>query len=293
MEKSSLENFIQNHYGFGNLKALYWLIGMEPGGGETWEEVCRRVDIWHDLTTTETADLVEYHLRLKMPQLFRDPVKLQPTWAGLIRLVLAVKGEAADTAAVKHYQRDHLGRLDGETCLLELLPLSSSSIGKWHYAQWSDLPYLESRKTYEQQCLPGRIQRLRQLIQQHAPPLVVFYGFKYRAWYEQAAGCQFSLDTDGAVWAMQDGSLFVMIKHPAAHGMSRAYYERVGSQIREKLAEGVEDIPPPRPPQALSSYAVYRCRLCGKYVFGFGVTGHMVEEHPSKATDFILIKASE
>jgi hypothetical protein len=235
MEKSSLENFIQNHYGFGNLKAPYWLIGMEPGGGETWEEVCRRVDIWHDLTTTETADLVEYHRRLEMPQFFKDPVKLQPTWAGLIRLVLAVKGEAADKAAVKQYQRDRLGRLNDETCLLELLPLSSPSNGKWLYAEWSDLPYLRSRKAYEQQCLPGRIQRLRQLIQQHAPPLVVFYGFAYRAWYEQAAGCPFSMEPDGAGWAMQDRTLFVMIKHPAAHGMSGAYYERIGSRIRWEL----------------------------------------------------------
>jgi hypothetical protein len=236
MEKSSLENFIQNHYGFGNLQAPYWLIGMEPGGGDTREEVERRVSIWHELTTTETADLAEYHRLLEMPQFFEDPVKRQPTWAGLIRLVLAVRGEAANTAAVRQYQRDRLGRLDEETCLLELLPLSSRSIGKWDYAEWSDLPYLASRKTYQQHCLPWRIGRLRQLIQQHAPPLVVFYGSTYRAWYEQVIGCEFSLDADGAGWAQQDGSLFVMIKHPAAHGVSSAYYERVGSQIRAKLA---------------------------------------------------------
>jgi hypothetical protein len=147
-----------------------------------------------------------------------------------------VKGETADTAAVRQYQRDRLGQLDGETCLLELLPLSSRSIGKWLYAQWSDLSYLKSRKTYQQHCLPWRIQRLRQLIQQHTPPLVVLYGFTYRTWYEQAAGCEFSMDADGAGWAQQDGSLFVMIKHPTAHGVSSAYYERIGRQIRAEIA---------------------------------------------------------
>jgi len=45
--------------------------------------------------------------------------------------MLAVRNEPADNDAIRAYQRDRLGRSDGESLLLELMPLPARNIAHW------------------------------------------------------------------------------------------------------------------------------------------------------------------
>lgn len=236
MLSATVEDFVHRFYGYGNCSGRFWLIGMEEGGGGSEEEVSRRLQVWDELGRPETADLAEFHRRLGMPQFFREPVSLQHTWAHLIRLILAANGAAPTTAEVKAYQRDQLGRENGETCLLELLPLPSPSTGVWNYGIWTGLPYLNNRDVYRQTLLPSRIEHLRLMTAEHHPAVVVFYSVAYRRWFEQIAGCEFSdLDQTGIGRATCGGTLFLLVKHPAARGVSGRYFTDAGQQIRWHL----------------------------------------------------------
>jgi hypothetical protein len=42
-----LEEFINNFYGYGNYHGKYWFIGMEEGGGNSIEEINRRLASWN------------------------------------------------------------------------------------------------------------------------------------------------------------------------------------------------------------------------------------------------------
>ena len=237
MDISLIESFISTFYGYGNPRGKYWLIGMEEGGGNSREEVFRRFEIWQELGEGETCDLVEYHELLGMSYYFQEPVKYQRTWGHLIRLILASQGKPTDTPSVKRYQRDRLGRLGDETCSLELLPLSSPSLGSWHYGEWTGISYLQSRKQYRDICLPKRIRGLQCMIARYHPPMVVFYGTTYRPYYEQVIGSSFHSGQDGLEMSVKNQTRFCLVKHPAAwgDGANAGYFEQVGRIIANNL----------------------------------------------------------
>jgi len=231
-----LEAFIQGFFGYGNPAGKLWFIGMEEGGGDSLPEVQQRLKVWHDLGTPAIADLAEFHRRLGMPEFFQDPVKRQHTWTSLIRVVLAAIGQPVELPAVKNYQRDCLGRANGETCLVELLPLPSPNTGTWHYPQWSKLAYLQSRELYGKAVLPGRIESLRKLMAKYRPPAVVCYGVRYQEWYEEALSKPLRKDdAAGFGWTETDYGIGILIRHPAAFGVKNENFEKAGIFIGEHL----------------------------------------------------------
>lgn len=284
-----IEAFIRTHYGFGNPGGNYWLIGMEEGCGDDQDELFRRFQVWDEMGRGETKDVAEYHFRLGIPQLFRDPIKLQHTWAHLIRLILAAEGRPGDVTAVKTYQMEQLGRPDGETALLELLPLPSPSIGVWPYADWTGLPYLQTREKYRQTCIPFRVAHLGEMLLQHRPRVVVFYGISYRVYYEQVTGVPFGEEAEGAEWAAAGESLCVLVKHPAARGVSAGYFERIGQEVHRRL-----EIAHPQSTTAglempVEPYGLYKCDRCGKMVMGYTVKDHSQQSHSGSAPGYTKV----
>ena len=227
-----LHQFIHSFYGYGSFAADTWFLGMEEGGGESLDEVSRRLAVWQARGGQELEDVCGYHDALYLGQFFREPVKLQRTWAQLCRMVLVSRGEPADLQAVKAYQKDRLGRPAGETCLMELLPLPSPGTDRWFYADWSMLPFLTSRSTYQEQVLPVRIKNLKERIQQHQPKFVIFYGMGYWEHWAAVAEATFTrLAPDGFGWAKKNDTNFLIIQHPAAKGVSNDYFERAGKLL--------------------------------------------------------------
>ncbi len=232
MNDPLLNHFIHTFYGYGNYSADYWFIGMEEGGGQSLDEINRRISFWQARGQRELEDVRAYHEELGLAQFFREPVKLQRTWAQLCRIVLASKGEPQDIHAIKTYQKDKLGRLEGATCLMELLPLPSPGTDRWYYGDWSKLAFLSSRSLYRDEVLPMRIKNLKERIEKWQPKFVVFYGTGYwDHWVEITETSFLRIEPHGFGLAKKDTTCFLIIQHPAAKGVSNEYFQSAGKLL--------------------------------------------------------------
>jgi hypothetical protein len=226
-----LNKFVENFYGYGNYNGQFWFIGMEEGGGNSFLEINKRLNAWRRSGRHALEDVVQYHTEIGLMDWFNDKPKLQPTWNKLIRILLSSNGQLPTTEQVRKYQKILLGRRNGDTCLVELLPLPSPSVGLWLYTQHSRLPYLTNRETYKQCCLPLRIKYLRDRINQYKPKAVVFYGLSYYKYWQIIAEIDFWQGADKIYSGYNGTTFFVMTKHPTAQGVTNEYFHQVGRLI--------------------------------------------------------------
>lgn len=231
-----LQHFISTFYGSGSYSGDYWFVGMEEGGGNDLVQVTNRINAWKDLGGTELVDIFDFHIRINYPEYFTNPVRLQRTWMQQARIVLSSKGLSATLPEVKTYQRDVIGRKRSETCLLELLPLPSPSTSVWNYEQWSNLSFLKSRSSYRDYCIPWRCEHIRSQINIHKPKVVVFFGLNYFQYWQDIAGKSSNFQNKGGYYSCKsDNTLYLFAKHPAARGITNAYFESIGSYINQLI----------------------------------------------------------
>lgn len=224
-----LAAFCQTFVGYGTEDAEVWLIGLEEGGGVSWDEIESRLDQWEEDGRPQF-------------QPFRpDPVpddhrwfghrpKLQPYWNRLSRLMMAAEGRPVDIEEVRAYQRTELASPDGGAALLELLPLPSPSTSHWLYGDHSALPWLSTRQKYREFMLQTRTRLLHDLIREHRPAVAVFVGVTFRDSWEQVAGQPVPLAPDAPVQILND-TQSLMIYHPAARGRPHTYFEEAGRSL--------------------------------------------------------------
>ncbi len=232
LDRGVLESYIKTFYGHGSYEAKFWFVGMEFGGGSTVAEIVSRIQGWHDRGGKELEDIGPRGVGAGS-RWFRPPYPLQPTWAKLIRVLLRAEGVAPTNEAVRAYQKDRLGRVGGPDCILELLPLPAPGLNRWPYTSLSPLvPYLRDRGTYMAEVAPVRAAHLRWRIAEHQPVAVVFYGSGYGRWWREITGADFKPSPIDRVSVAKAGrTLFVIIQHPAARGLSNSYFDAVGSLI--------------------------------------------------------------
>jgi hypothetical protein len=227
-----LEDFIHKFFGYGNFKGKYWFIGMEEGGGDSFTDINRRLKSWDYRGKLELEDVADYHFSIGIPDHFKDPVKLQRTWNKLIRILLAAEGIEIKLDDVREYQKSYLGRLNVDSCLIELLPLPSPSTGSWLYSQYSRIPYLKSRKLYSQTCIPFRSIHIKEMLDHNEPKAVIFYSFSYKDYWQDILGFNFVSMNNGEYYMRQESNtLYIISMHPAAKGVSNDYFENLGRII--------------------------------------------------------------
>lgn len=226
-----LHHFITTFYGSGNYSGKYWFVGMEEGGGNSFDQVSSRFNAWKDLGSPELVDMYDFHVLINYPEYFADPVKLQRTWMQQARIILSSKGLSSLTPTVKAYQRDILGRKTSETCLLELLPLPSPSTTVWNYDRWSNLPFLKNRSNYRDYCIPWRCEHIKSRINTYQPKLVVFLGLSYSQYWEAIAAPNIFENMGDFKAAKSQTALFIIAKHPSTKGITNSYFESIGSYI--------------------------------------------------------------
>jgi hypothetical protein len=227
-----LEQFMHTFYGYGNFRGDYWFVGMEEGGGNSFAEISKRLSVWKTLGKGELVDVADFHVRLGIPEHFTEPVKLQPTWNKISRIVLSAEGQKITLDAVRAYQKKHLGRVEENTCLLELLPLPSPSTRAWLYARHSSLPSLRDRETYRNSTIPWRIEHLRQRIEEYRPRAVVFYGVTYEEHWKKIANLDFRPhEPFGFLVANSRDTTYIIAKHPVATGVTNGYFHQIGEVV--------------------------------------------------------------
>jgi hypothetical protein len=234
-----LHAFVFGFFGYGSFSAPYWFVGMEEGGGNTPEDIALRLRAWETRGKRALEDVVDYHLAIGVSKHFDELGVLQPTWNKLIRIQLAAMGESPTTERVRAFQRTEWGKLSGISCLPELLPLPSPGVDRWlHFTEHSRLPYLASRAAYTEHVRPARVAQLAASVAEYQPKAVVFYGLQYLPSWEAIAGTELrATSVPGTRAFARDGTLYLATRHPAATGMSNAYFHSVGLMIREALGE--------------------------------------------------------
>jgi hypothetical protein len=235
-----LKVYINSFVGYGDYRAKYWLVGMEEGGGGSFEEVSRRLAKWEAAGRPELLDLRGHHHEGDLTTFVGGSTKLQKTWSQLIRIVLSAEGRPTDNDAVRAYQQHRLGRFGGEACLLELMPLPSPDAGTWLYRDWSLSPDLRTRATYMRRHASPRASLLRQRIIEHRPQAVVFYSLSYLPWWRLVAGVPLSEVSIADVKSFvghSEQTVFVVVQQPAhrSKGKGNNYYVQVGRLISESL----------------------------------------------------------
>lgn len=238
-----LEQFSNTFYGYGNYISDYWFIGLEQGGGVSFEEIQQRLQVWVANGKHELEDAAHYHQSIGYGYLFdHEKPKLQATWAKLIRTIYGTQGKMDKDVTAKEiaaYQAKSFLRVNSNSCSIELLPLPSPSMNEWLYAQYSGLDYLQSRAAYREQFAEQRAKAIRQKIAIYRPKLVLFYGVQpeYLTWWKEIAASEFTTKTITgkftADFALKGRTVFVISRHPVATGLTSEYWHQLGQAIAE------------------------------------------------------------
>ena len=237
LDEKLLSEYMENFFGYGNLNGNYWFIGMEEGGGDSFEEIHSRISQWDNRGREMLEDLYNYHIDINVPKWFRDKAPLQSTWNRLIRILLTYNEQEPDKEKVREYQIERLGRMDSDTALLELMPLPSPSTNHWLYADISDNPSLQNRDIYLLEIGKYRIEKLKQLITEYNPKFVIFYGIGYLGRWMEIIGKQVtqkSIAGKSVYFGKIDGTAIAITQHPTATGVTLDYFHEIGRELKSK-----------------------------------------------------------
>lgn len=220
----------ESWFGYGRWNAKYWFVGMEPGGDDGHASY----DAWHDLGATELIDCREHHLWKRKVLGLEDRKwtrwhddapgrRTQPTWRRLIQLLLAFEGEPTDLDTVHEYQKHRLGRLDGETAVIELGALHAPGL---------------ATKVDRELHRESRISIIRARLIENKPAFAVCYGYAFANQYARVVGREF--DANGFAWC--GPTLCVLTPGPTSRPPSPAahpaWWIEKGREMRLLVEEG-------------------------------------------------------
>jgi len=213
MDNATLE-MAHRCFGYGRWDAPYWFIGPEQGQQrDENDDLAPRVNAWVKLGSSELCDCVEFHRQINQHRWHRDG-KLQPTWRRLILLLMAFLDRPIDAEERRCYQRECWGKLDGETCVIELSGLPANNLGVFRDRQL---------------FLDERMRTIRNKIERYQPRFVLMYGTGQRSAWENIAGCPLP-PSDNI--ARPRGTTFALAPHPVSRGMTNRYWEDLGRRMR-------------------------------------------------------------
>jgi hypothetical protein len=238
-------------FGYGAVTAPVWFIGKQEGGGKNWDECRRRLDVWHKRGRRDIEDVVGYHRAFGEDCWFADPPKIQSTWRELIRLRLAMANEPISPDSIGHYQVHRLAGWNGENCLLELLPLASGDPNDSKiYEANSNLDWLKKRKALMTEYGRKRALRLRTMIDEHRPQVVILYSLsdEFQPLWRLISGFDFAeTELPYTTYAARDRISYLIIPHPGRvsrlHLSAPTFFREVGSFVMARLREASPNPP--------------------------------------------------
>jgi hypothetical protein len=163
-------NHLLSFIGYGALDAPIWFLGMEEAGGGQ-DNLTRR------LSFDFVEDLASAHRKLGITKHHWGHRVIQPTWRGMCIIMLTLMDVEPTREAIRDYQANRLGRHDGETLLLELMPLPKVHHQAWPYEEF--LLQFQSLEDYYRLIKPKRVKYVMRLIAKHNPKAIVCYGKRF------------------------------------------------------------------------------------------------------------------
>lgn len=226
-----IENRINNFLGYGNINSDIWFVCMEEGFGGTQEDLKLRLNVTKDKTVIDIQnDMMDVpdHMRYFVDG--HPPI--QRTWSKMIIMLLTFDSEGVSTEDIRKYQRTKLGRLIGNHCILDFMPLPSCSTNEedWSYKDFG-IDYLENRSIYLQEIMPIRVKLFQKHIKEQRPKNVIFCSRTYLPRWSEIAGCEFK-EMDNLYFCRRSGINYFVTPHPTAHGLSSADWVKMAVEIK-------------------------------------------------------------
>ncbi len=170
-------NRLLSQIGYGNPKAAVWFLGMEEGLDETYP-IDKNLR-WRLDNFTQPFDTMSNHLQAPwiMKNAAGSPVLPRTqTWPTMAKIARARTraDDWQDLDEAKNFVLTQLGTDQGQTLLLELLPLPMS-----HHNGWLDIfdeHFPGGIAAFREDMLPRRINLLKDLISDRKPSTVICYG---------------------------------------------------------------------------------------------------------------------
>jgi hypothetical protein len=203
--------------GYGNPKAPFVFVGMEEGLTETLDYPLL-AQLRDRAALPAIVDLFDCSIHPgKYLSGARPPI--QRTWGTLIAMMLCIRDKATDNETIRRYQRDQLGRTDGESLLLELMPLPARSMKMWtpYDVLFSDY---DCRDSYLHSLEEKRVATIRETLA-YGPKLVVLYGIGYWPKYRRIFPEITNWHNEGIFeYARRDATGVILMPHPVARVMN-------------------------------------------------------------------------
>src|SRR6266567_1397858 len=205
-------------YGYGRWEAPYWFIGPEAGQSPTENnDIKLRYKAFRQLGKDGLTDCGAFHDFIHEKRWHRATrPALQPTWRRLILLLMTFLKEPTDDESLRTYQRDRLGRLSDETCVIELSGLPARNF---------EVP--RERRRFRQQ----RIEFIRGKMLTCKPAFAVMYGKGAMKDWEEIAGITLCPDSVQKVGS----TIVVVATHPVARGLRKKYWVDLGQRMRSVI----------------------------------------------------------
>lgn len=165
---------IESFIGYGRIDAPVVFIGMEEGladEGALPAELALRSQFQPVMDLEESQRGV-----VGGEVLFSDSPPRQPTWRVMADVMLHFEGEtfteaAERSSARKTYRAKRLGRSDGNSLLIELMPYPNPKISTWLYPERFD-----TRDEYVAAIRPRRFELLAEVLSSSPRRAIVCYG---------------------------------------------------------------------------------------------------------------------
>ncbi|RBP13036.1 hypothetical protein DFR50_1124 [Roseiarcus fermentans] len=169
--------------GYGNLAAPLWFIGLEEGLG-AMADADVRANLFSRGRFDETMDLAQAHMTLVengRPYDISRRDRFSPVWLWMARFARAIGGadDWRDLASARAYIRARLGRSDGATFMTYASPVPEKGL---HTRQWTELVRQTGVDVTRHQA--QRAARIRTLIEQHRPAIVICHGLTAQHAYQ-------------------------------------------------------------------------------------------------------------
>lgn len=236
---------LEKFWGYGNLSAPVWFVGMEEGlsnGGEEYLEA-RFGATYEKITADIRRDMgaVRDHMLWFRKRSGVYPYPIQSTIKYPIALYLRLKKKTEPSKFdISKFQGEEFG--DGDTCALELMPLPSNKATEatWLYRNYGSLG-LSSRSQYIERYKQKRVRELRELARQRRPELVIFYSVSYLDDWQTVAGLKLNPITRQMYFSRNDQTSFCVIPQGVAFGMSYEKLYQYADLIDPKVNFGMRN----------------------------------------------------
>lgn len=195
IEERSLKHWIDNFYGYGSWESKFWFIGHEEGGGNLPEDVadklnyfsrihisvgeptlCDLRDLYRDVAFRDEGPKREI-FRTRHDYRFTNNAVQNNIWKNLAAFVHGYENKTLPD--LLQYQKNNFAAgSEQKEALIQLYPLPSPHNHAWYYS-WLEapgLPFLKSRKLYEEHLYEKRISSIFTLLKRHKPEVVLMYG---------------------------------------------------------------------------------------------------------------------